>query len=66
MRPSPLTFNRIDLWAIALACDKHFVGSLEKVTPHHRLRWPVTPEPSGTTNQPAHGSITTAGVEGPE
>ena len=71
MRPSPLTFDRIDLWAIALASEKHFVGSLEKgslekVSDHHRLWWPGTPEASGTTGQSAHGSTITARVEGPE
>ncbi len=50
----------------ALTLNDNLEGALDTVTPHHRFRVMVTPEPTREVAQPTHEPVFTADVERPE
>lgn len=47
----------------AMVLDEDLVGTLNTVTPHHRFKLIVTPEPNGAVAQPSHEPVFTTDVE---
>lgn len=47
----------------AMVLDADLVGTLNTVTPYHRFKLMVTPEPSGSGSQPTHEPVFTTNVE---
>lgn len=48
----------------ALVLDKDLEGSLDTLTPHHRFKVSVTPEPSQRVSAPTHEPVFTYSAEG--
>jgi hypothetical protein len=47
----------------ALSLNEDLEGRLETLTPHHRFKLLVTPEPSGLVAVPSHDAVFTAEVD---